>query len=73
VGEELNEVLQNSSNEEYKENKHSERCNVELDKEADKIEESALQREENGRNTRTSPASCTINQTFSYKSGIEWK
>jgi hypothetical protein len=42
-----------------------------MDKEADEIEESALQREENDRKTRTSPTSCTINQICSHKSGIE--
>jgi hypothetical protein len=73
MGEELNEILQNSSNEEYRENKHSEGSNVEIDKEADETEESVLQREEKGRKTGTSPASRTINQTFSYKSGIEWR
>jgi hypothetical protein len=73
MGEELNEILQNSSNEEYTENKHSEGINVQIDKEVDEIEEIALQRVENGRKTGTSSASCTINQTFSYKSGIEWR
>jgi hypothetical protein len=31
MGEELNKVLQNSSSEEYNENKHSEGCNVEIE------------------------------------------
>jgi hypothetical protein len=35
MGEEMHEFLQNSSNEEYIEDKHSERSNVEIDKEAD--------------------------------------
>ena len=43
MGEELHEVLQNSSNEEYTENKHREGSNVEIDKAADGTEESALQ------------------------------
>jgi hypothetical protein len=45
MGEELNEVLQNSNNEEYKENKHSEGCNVEIDKEVDEIEENGRKQE----------------------------
>jgi hypothetical protein len=47
--EELQEILQNSSNEEYTENKHSEGSNVEIDKEADDTEESTLQGEDDGR------------------------
>jgi hypothetical protein len=35
IGEELQQILQNSSNEEYIANKHSEGSNVEIDKEAD--------------------------------------
>jgi hypothetical protein len=49
--EELHEILQNSSNEEYIENKHSEGSNVERDKEADETEESAFQGEDDGRKT----------------------
>jgi hypothetical protein len=47
--EELQEILQNSSNEEYTENKHREGSNVEIDKEADDNEESALQGQDDGR------------------------
>ena len=43
MGEELHEILQNSSNEEYTEHKHSEGSNAEIDKEVDETEESALQ------------------------------
>jgi len=43
MGEEKHEILQNSSNEEYTENKHNEGSNVEIDKEADETEESAIQ------------------------------
>jgi len=43
MGEELHEILQNSSNEEYTENKHSEGINAEIYKEVDEIKESALQ------------------------------
>jgi hypothetical protein len=39
MGEELHEILQNSSNEE---NKHSKGCNVEIDKKADETEKSAF-------------------------------
>jgi hypothetical protein len=39
MGEELHEILQNSSNEE---NKHSEGCNEELDKKADETEKRAF-------------------------------
>ena len=49
MGEELHEIVQNSNNEKYLENKHSERSNVEIDKEGDETEESALQREDDGR------------------------
>jgi hypothetical protein len=74
MGEELDEILQNSSNEEYTENKHSKGCNVEIDEKADEAAESALQGENDGRKKQEVPtASCTINQTFSCKSGIEWR
>jgi len=49
MGEELHEILQNSSNEEYTENKHNEGSNAEIDKEVDEIEESALQGKDDGR------------------------
>jgi hypothetical protein len=55
MGEELHEILQNSSNEEHIEDKDREGSNFETDKEADENEESALQREENGRTNRKSP------------------
>jgi len=55
MGEELQEILQNSSNEEYTENKHSEGCNVQIDKKADEAEESALQGENDGRKNRNFP------------------
>jgi len=72
MGEELHEILQKSSNEVYIENKHNEGSNVEIDKEADETEESALQ---GGRQWQKkqegATASCTLNQTILYKSGIE--
>jgi hypothetical protein len=43
MGEELHEILQNSSIEEYIVNKHSEGSNEETDKEAHETQESALQ------------------------------
>jgi hypothetical protein len=49
MGEELHEVLQNSSNDKNTENKHREGCNVETDKEADETEKCAVQREDDGR------------------------
>jgi hypothetical protein len=55
MGEELHEIVQNSSNEEYIENKHSEGSNVERDKEGDETEESALQGEHDGRKNRQLP------------------
>ena len=62
----------NSSNEEYIENKHSEGSNVEIDKEVDETEESALQGKDDGRKKQeAATASRTVNQTLSYKSGIE--
>ena len=51
----MHEILKNSSNEEYIENKHSEGRNVEIDKEADETEESALQGEDNCRKDRKFP------------------
>jgi hypothetical protein len=42
MGEELHEIVQNSSNEEYTENKHSDGRNVEIDKEGDGTEGSAF-------------------------------
>jgi hypothetical protein len=55
MSEELHEILQNSSNAEYRENKHSEGNDVEIDKEADETEESAIQGEDNGRKSRKLP------------------
>ena len=43
MGEELHGIVQNSSNEEYTENKQSDGSNVERDKGDDGTEESALQ------------------------------
>ena len=48
MGEELHEIVQNSSNEEYTENKQSDGNNGERDKGDDGTEESALQGEDNG-------------------------
>jgi hypothetical protein len=47
--------VQNGSNEEYTVNKHSEGSNVEVNKEADETEESALQRGDDGRKNRKLP------------------
>ena len=72
MSEELHEILQNSSNEEYTENKHSQGSNVEIDKEADETEESPIQGEDDGRKKQEfATASHTINQTFSRKPGIQ--
>jgi hypothetical protein len=71
-GLELHEILQNSSNEEYIENKHSEGSNVEIDKEADETEESAFQGKTMPEKTEVAAASRTINETFSHNSGTEW-
>jgi len=66
MGEDLHEILQNSNNEKYTENKHSEGGNVEIDKKADETEESEIQSEDDGRKKqKVAAASCTINQTFS--------
>ena len=74
MGEELHEILRNSSNEEYTENKHSEGSNEEIDKEVDETEESALQGKDDGRKKQeAAAASRTINQNLSCKSGIEWR
>jgi len=55
VGEELHEIVQNSSNEEYTENKQSDGNNGERDKGADGTEESALQGKDDGRENRKLP------------------
>jgi len=55
MSEELHEILQNSSNEEYTENKHSEGINIEIDKEANEMEESSIQGEDNGRKSGKLP------------------
>jgi hypothetical protein len=55
MGEQLQEILQNSSNQECIENKHSEGSNVVIDKEADGTEESAFQGEDDGRKNRKLP------------------
>ena len=52
MGEEMQVILQNSSNEEYKENKHTEGRNVAIDKEADEVEQSVIQVEDDGRKCR---------------------
>jgi len=56
MGEELHEILQNSSNEEYIENKHSEGSNAETDKEVDESDGNALQGKDDGwKKTRKMP------------------
>ena len=55
VGEELHEIVQNSSNEEYRENKQSDGSNVERDKEGDETEESAVQGDVDGRKNKKLP------------------
>jgi len=74
MGEELHEILQNSSNEEYTENKHSEGSNEEIDREVDETEGSAIQGKDEGRKKQeAATASRTINQALSYRSGTEWR
>jgi len=74
MGVELHEILQNSSNEEYTENKHSEGITAEIDREVDEIEESALQGKDDGRKKQeAAAASHTINHALSYKSATEWR
>ena len=55
MDEEMQEILQNSSNEEYTENKHSEGRNEAINKEADEAEESVIQVEDDGRKCRNLP------------------
>ena len=55
IGEELHEIVQNSNNEKYIENKHSGGNNVGTDKEADETEESAIQGEDDGRRNKKLP------------------
>ena len=73
MGEELHEILQNSSNEEYTENKHSEGSNAETDKEVDENKESALQGKDGRKKQEAATALHTMNQTLSYKSVIDWR
>ena len=74
MGDDLHEILQNSSIEEYTQNKPSEGNKVEIDKEADVAEERAIQGEDVERKKQEfATASCTINQTFSRKSGVQWR
>ena len=74
MGEEMQEILQDSSNEEYTENKHSEGRKVAIDKEADEIEESVIQVEDwRMKMLEFATASSTLNQTFSRKPGVQWK
>ena len=74
MGEELHEILQNSTNEEYTGIKHSEGSNAEIDKEVDEREGSAFQGKDDGRKKQeANTALRTTNQTLSYKSGIEWR
>ena len=55
MGEEQHEIVQNSSNEEYIENKQSEGSNVEIDKEGDGTEQSVFQGEDDGRKNSKLP------------------
>jgi hypothetical protein len=52
MGEDLREILQDSSNVEHIENKHNQGSKVEIGKEDDESEESALQSEDDGRKNR---------------------
>ena len=61
MSEETHEILQNSSNEEHTENKHSEESNVEIDMEADETEGSELQGEDDGKKTGSCHC-CKYNQ-----------
>jgi len=66
MGEELHEILQNSSNENYTENKHSEGSNAEIDKEVDETKESAFQGKDDGRKKTGSCRCFTYNQSDSF-------
>ena len=55
MGEELHGIVQNSSNEEYTENKQNDGNNGERDEGADGTEESALQGKDDGRENRKLP------------------
>ena len=50
MGEELHEIQQQSSNEEYIEDKDRKGSNLGIEEEADEIEESVLQGDDDGRN-----------------------
>ena len=50
-----------------------ETCNAEIDKEVDETEESALPGKDDSRKKQEATTALhTMNQTLSYKSGIEW-
>ena len=66
MGEELHEILQNSSNEEYTENKHSEGINADIDKEVDETKGSAFQGKDDGKKTIGSCRCFTYNQPESF-------
>lgn len=76
ISKELSEILQNSSNKEYIEDKgekDSEESNVQIQEETDEAEASALQKEEQRKKQEVATASCTTNPTFPSKSGIQWQ
>jgi hypothetical protein len=52
MGEDLREILQDSSNEAHIENKHYQGSKVDIGKADDETEESALQSEDDGRKNR---------------------
>ena len=70
MGEELHEILPNSSNEEYTENKHSEGINAEIDKELDEIKESALQGKRWQKNNRKQTL-LHVQSTRIFRIGLE--
>ena len=68
MGEDLREILQDSSNEEHMENKHNQGSKVEIEKMMMRLKKVHFKVKMMAEKTGS-----TINQTFPYKSGTEWR
>ena len=68
MGEDLREILQDSSNEEHIENKHNQGSNVEIERKMMRMNKVHFKMKMMAEKTGS-----TINQTFSYNSRTEWR
>ena len=68
MGEDLREILQDSSNEEHIGNKHSQGSNVEIERKMMRLKKVHFKVKMMAEKTGS-----TINQTFSHKSRTEWR